>query len=197
MARGKKARSAANHRVEAAYDTIDRLTETLADAKVKARQYEYAAKRLPIVEAELARLRVQVAEGTSDELERVRALGEKREAESAAVLAEARKHFNALLIAAEDPDVPPPAESVGVLDKLGLLDEWIRGSNREERRWREQGRSAFNGRQRLQDNLRSRADNRLRDPLPPAPLPGEAHVNDAQWFPGEQPGADNWPKVQQ
>lgn len=47
---------------------LDRLTDQLAEAKMRARRFEAAATRLPHVEAEVARLRKQIDEGTSDRL---------------------------------------------------------------------------------------------------------------------------------
>lgn len=61
MARGKHAARAATQRYEAANEHIDRLTGNLVDAKARARDNEAAARRLPQVEAELNRLREQVA----------------------------------------------------------------------------------------------------------------------------------------
>lgn len=72
MAKGKKAAGAAIRRAEAAHEHIDRLTEQLMDAKSRARQYEAAAIELPAVRAELGRLRSQLAEATSDAVERER-----------------------------------------------------------------------------------------------------------------------------
>lgn len=73
MARGKQAAMAARRRAEAQEDVNDRLTDRLVDAKERARKYETAARRLPVVEKELARV-TELAKGrSSDELVAARA----------------------------------------------------------------------------------------------------------------------------
>lgn len=72
MARGKQSALAAARRADAAHEHIDRLTDQLVEAKARARRHETAAERLPMLETEVARLRRQTAEGSSDALERER-----------------------------------------------------------------------------------------------------------------------------
>lgn len=81
MAKGKQAALAAQRRYEAAVEHINRLTDELVDAKRRARDFEDAAVRLPSVLEEVARLRRQNAEGSSDALERTQARASEREAE--------------------------------------------------------------------------------------------------------------------
>lgn len=71
--KGKHAVAAAKRRVEAKDDHIDGLTEKLAEAKVKARQYERDALRVPGLMAEVERLRAQTQDETSDLVERLKA----------------------------------------------------------------------------------------------------------------------------
>ena len=80
MAKGKQAALAAQRRLEATQDHVDRLTEQLADAKMRARLVEGQAARLPAVEAELQKIRSQLESTTSSELEKCRAeLADERE----------------------------------------------------------------------------------------------------------------------
>jgi hypothetical protein len=71
MARGKHSAQAAIRRAEAAHEHIDRLTEQLVEAKIRARRHEAAAVRLPAVEEELRRVTRQRDEGTSPEVQRL------------------------------------------------------------------------------------------------------------------------------
>jgi len=71
MARGKHSAQAAIRRAEAAHEHIDRLTEQLVEAKIRARRHEAAAVRLPAVEDELRRVTRQRDEGTSPEVQRL------------------------------------------------------------------------------------------------------------------------------
>lgn len=77
--RGKEGLAAHRARLNAAHEHIDRLTDELVEAKLRARRYEAAALRVPGLDAEVARLRVQTDEGTSDKLERQREAHERRE----------------------------------------------------------------------------------------------------------------------
>lgn len=73
MTKGKQAARAANRRLEATQDHVDRLTEQLTEAKMRARLVEGQAARLPAVEAELQKVRIQLESTTSSELEKCRA----------------------------------------------------------------------------------------------------------------------------
>lgn len=72
MAKGKHGAAAAQRRAEAAHEHIDRLTDQLVEVKTRARRYESDAMRVPALEAEIRRLREQVQDGSSNELERER-----------------------------------------------------------------------------------------------------------------------------
>jgi hypothetical protein len=61
MARGKQAASAAIRRLEMAMEHIDRLTEQLAEAKIRVKSVEKEAARVPGMERELTELRGVVA----------------------------------------------------------------------------------------------------------------------------------------
>lgn len=74
MARGKHAAHSARQRHEAAMEHLDRLTEQLADAKLRARQYEDAARRLPGLVAEIERLRSDRDAAVSPEVLELRSL---------------------------------------------------------------------------------------------------------------------------
>lgn len=56
MAKGKQAVAAANRRLEAAQDHIDRLTEQLTEAKLRARQVEAQASQVPALKKRIAKL---------------------------------------------------------------------------------------------------------------------------------------------
>ncbi len=71
MARGKQAAKAANRRLEATQDHVDRLTDQLAEAKLRARQCEKAAGQVPGLLDEIARLRADVQSGSSAEVRRL------------------------------------------------------------------------------------------------------------------------------
>lgn len=66
MAKGKHSAEAARRRADAAHEHIDRLTDDLIDAKLRARRYEQAALRVPSLVAEIERLRAQIESSTSD-----------------------------------------------------------------------------------------------------------------------------------
>jgi hypothetical protein len=81
MTRGKHAVQASKRRLEATQSHVDHLTDQLVEAKLRARQHEKAAIRLPMIEEELARLRTQLETGTSDKVEAERHKYDDREAE--------------------------------------------------------------------------------------------------------------------
>lgn len=79
MAKGKQAALAAQRRLEATQDHVDRLTDQLADAKLRARQFEKDAGKVPALLDEIARLRADVELGSSIEVRRLaQALGEEK-----------------------------------------------------------------------------------------------------------------------
>ena len=80
MVKGKHALQSAVRRSEAAHEHIDRLTDQLVEAKTRARQYEAAARRVPAMEAEQRRLRLELEQGTSP---RVRELERKVDSQRA------------------------------------------------------------------------------------------------------------------
>lgn len=65
MAKGKQAAAAATRRLESAMQHIDRLTDQLADAKVRVKAVEKEAARVPGMEREMNDLRSIVA-GTAE-----------------------------------------------------------------------------------------------------------------------------------
>lgn len=66
MAKGKQAARAANRRLEATQDHVDRLTEQLAEAKMRARDAEARAAESDRLRARVGRLQREVDEGPSE-----------------------------------------------------------------------------------------------------------------------------------
>lgn len=80
MAKGKHAAAAAIRRAEAAHEHIDRLTNQLAEAKMRARAIEAEANRVPSLVAEVARLQGLAEQATSDRLVYEQEQAQRREA---------------------------------------------------------------------------------------------------------------------
>lgn len=83
MARGKHAAQAARQRHEAALQVNDRLSDKLAEAKVRARLVESQADRVPGLERRIAELQEQIRCGVGQEW-----AAERRRLEERALLAE-------------------------------------------------------------------------------------------------------------
>lgn len=100
MTRGKHASRSIKRANEAAVSHIDRLTDQLAEAKIKARQYHAAAVRLPALEVELKRLR-DIADGVQspaqDEVHALRSALHQQREDNKADLAMLRKYVARLL----------------------------------------------------------------------------------------------------
>jgi hypothetical protein len=73
VARGKHGAEAARRRYETAIEHIDRLTEMTAEAKLRAKQTQALAAMVPGLQAEIRRLRADLAAVTSPALESERA----------------------------------------------------------------------------------------------------------------------------
>jgi hypothetical protein len=130
--KGKHSAAAANRRLGATQDHVDRLTEQLVEQKIKARRYEQDALRLPAVERECARLRQQVGEGVSDALLRERARQEKIRAGFIDDLGELYVVFRSILKDIEGHLTTP--ERV-VLDRIfGAGTSWLDEVDRDVRR---------------------------------------------------------------
>jgi chromosome segregation ATPase len=118
MARGKHAASSANARLGAAQDHIDRLTDQLADAKLRARQAEAAQRELPVVRAEVSRLKGLIEASTSDRVIDLMGQLEASEAERDAALewvAGVRAHWDKFVNfvgkAKRDESAPPDPQA--------------------------------------------------------------------------------------
>ena len=74
MAKGKHAAASATRRLEAAHEHIDRLTEQLAESKIRHRQAEADAARLPAVEEALRLTAADRDAATSGEVRRLEGL---------------------------------------------------------------------------------------------------------------------------
>lgn len=66
MAKGKQAAKAANRRLEATQDHVDRLTEQLADQKMRARDAEARAVEADQLRERIRVLEAQIAEGPTE-----------------------------------------------------------------------------------------------------------------------------------
>jgi hypothetical protein len=148
VARGKEAAQAARRKYEAAIDHIDRLSETTAEAKLKARIYEADSHRLPGVEAELKRLRELQALTTSDKLEKIKADYEKRLADGEDRFVRMSVLLRELILQSNDKEELSlkPSEWGELRDLVGPLAEWfdgheLWGGTREARRMTSQGKN--------------------------------------------------------
>jgi hypothetical protein len=166
VTKGKHAASANKRRYEMAMEHIDRLTDDLANAKVRVKKVEAAANSVPALQERIEYLTNQIALGTSDELEHQRKLYEHRIAELDADLVGTRDTANRLMLRVcevmgeRDPWIPK--ELLEQLHKYNLVD-WLsdlHGANRQLRRVRSTHKTtADRGEHNVQDNRKTFAQN--------------------------------------
>jgi hypothetical protein len=87
MARGKHATRSTLRANAAAIEHIDRLTDQVTDAKMRARQHEASTREVVALRARVAELQRQVKEESSPEVEHLRSLLADAEGERDACLA--------------------------------------------------------------------------------------------------------------
>lgn len=142
MAKGKKAAGAAIRRADAAHEHIDRLTDQLTEAKMRARLMEAEANRVAPLVAEVARLQGLAEQATSDRLVYEQEQSQRREARLVEQRDAAINCLADVVRRVSDVDPSMPIISLDeakkwdhdpafrpVLDALGCLN------NRAQRRW--------------------------------------------------------------
>lgn len=161
MARGKEAAKAANRRYETALEHIDRLTDELATAKVRYRDAERDAERLPVALAAVDRLSEQVAAGTSDEIQRLTRMLDSIRAEHQAEMELYRELVRELASGIEATKAKAVSERARDLAIELNFDFVSNGHSRAARRGIEKnGRNAISaGDYRVQDNRRTAVQN--------------------------------------
>ena len=162
MARGKHAAQVANRRYEGAMAAVAELADKVAVEKLRAREVEAEARRVPALVAKVADLQAQLAQATSRELEAVRGRVDKLEDAHARAVIALVNMIN--LIAKEHPDYAfitdeaiQVIESTPHLAKIRLTDL---DAARRTRRYRHAGMtSALRAETALQDNRRTQRQN--------------------------------------
>lgn len=181
MARGKHAALTTRRQYEAEMQVIDRLTDQIADLKVRTRATESAAVRVPRLEYEIVELKRQLDAGCSDHLLHERIEHDDEVAELHQVIAEQRdlieevlqvnSHLDGFLLPKSFPELRREWGLIIRMDSVGL------GTSREERRAMLFNRTSHDLGERVQQDNGATWDANLAGKGPsPAPKPVALHI---------------------
>lgn len=162
MAKGKEAAAAARRRYEAAIEHLDRVTSEVVELKLRTKACETDAARVPGLLKQIEHMQALIDTGSSDELERLRVVTDKRIAEAEATNDELRAFFARVMKRVAGTDIACFAEEdVLFMAEHQISDGLVTGANRFRRRAQANRRTA--AKEIVRQDNRRRADENLRN----------------------------------